>query len=766
MDTRTERGKAIIGLAMAAVMVVALVAMVPTVSAGQGSYPLGEGQSLLTIVKGTKHVNVTQLQWVNTNEAITIVGKTGTDIEGETHTINNASDFEVSTAWSKGLYSVLNSSGKPAGSISVVDPTLTAEIYLEDGTKVTNGAIVENQPFYVKVTTNFGAVLGNDGDRVTMKLSVVNPDNTAITEDQSPTPKSFTRTDVNTDTVRFPSENTSDYYHLTKRGTFTITAKLPTPGVNHPENNELEKSATSVTLDITTEAVSVDIETPEVMKGETVIVTGTGKSKTWYNLMISSGGGVFKTGVKDVRPGNYTASNGSVLAAPSARYATVKTDAAGKFRAEISTTGIDTGAYTVYVMKTDADLPEVGEEEDKDEYRVTEVSVTLTTDKATYVVGEDVVISGEAITGDYVIIAIDEEVVKYERIKADKTYEYRWTDSEKKIPGSYKIEVWNYPHTWSTWGSKYKDITESPDATVTIYLAEPSLTAEVSRTTVALGDEFWIRGTAPGQENVNLIVVSPKGTGGTVIDTGTVTSLPSIYYRTVSVSTVDYTFEHKVSVDENSDSGNYLVAVLSPGKDKQYNGLPAGTSAAKFVTELRKQYGLDTSSKSQDAMVSVIKDATVDAAGSDDFIVIAYVKCEEGKVLLNPIANVGVGEPLVVSGTTNRKDNHPIVITVKGPKELPAKTAYVENGTFNVTFDTTGATVGTYTVKADDGDGHIDEATVEILTAAPTPTPTATPTATRTPTSTPSPAGKIPGFEAIIAISTLIAVAYILRLKI
>ena len=46
---------------------------------------------------------------------------------------------------------------------------------------------------------------------------------------------------------------------------------------------------------------------------------------------------------------------------------------------------------------------------------------------------------------------------------------------------------------------------------------------------------------------------------------------------------------------------------------------------------------------------------------------------------------------------------------------------------FNATFDTTGATVGTYTVKADDGDGHTDETTVEILTAASTPTPTATP---------------------------------------
>jgi len=74
---------------------------------------------------------------------------------------------------------------------------------------------------------------------------------------------------------------------------------------------------------------------------------------------------------------------------------------------------------------------------------------------------------------------------------------------------------------------------------------------------------------------------------------------------------------------------------------------------------------------------------------------------------------------------------------------------------FNVTFDTTGAMVGTYTVKADDGDEHTDTVTVEILAVAPTPTPTptptttptATPTATATPTPTPTPS--VPGFEAV-----------------
>jgi PGF-CTERM protein len=51
-----------------------------------------------------------------------------------------------------------------------------------------------------------------------------------------------------------------------------------------------------------------------------------------------------------------------------------------------------------------------------------------------------------------------------------------------------------------------------------------------------------------------------------------------------------------------------------------------------------------------------------------------------------------------------------------------------------------------YFVKADDSDGHTDEATVEIVTVVPTPTATPTPT---------------PGFEPVFAITGLLAIAYL-----
>jgi PGF-pre-PGF domain-containing protein len=110
-------------------------------------------------------------------------------------------------------------------------------------------------------------------------------------------------------------------------------------------------------------------------------------------------------------------------------------------------------------------------------------------------------------------------------------------------------------------------------------------------------------------------------------------------------------------------------------------------------------------------------------------------------VTLDPIADVAIGEPLVVTGTSNREEGFAIMVTAKGAIEFAPQTVHVENGKFTATFDTTTAVGGTYTVKVDDGEGHMDEATATIG-AVPAPTPTA----------------EVPGFGALLtAVSLLTA---------
>ena len=98
---------------------------------------------------------------------------------------------------------------------------------------------------------------------------------------------------------------------------------------------------------------------------------------------------------------------------------------------------------------------------------------------------------------------------------------------------------------------------------------------------------------------------------------------------------------------------------------------------------------------------------------------VEYILIESAYVKLDTIEDVAIGDGLVVTGTTNHRDGCPIVITVKGPMDLQPQTAYVENGTFRVVFDTSYALPGVYTVKADDGDGHTDETTATILDSSP-----------------------------------------------
>ena len=142
-----------------------------------------------------------------------------------------------------------------------------------------------------------------------------------------------------------------------------------------------------------------------------------------------------------------------------------------------------------------------------------------------------------------------------------------------------------------------------------------------------------------------------------------------------------------------------------------------------------------------------------------------------------PIPDVTPGDDLVVTGTSSRKDETAVMVTVKGPVVGPAPVrAIVANGTWSATFDTSDAEVGVYTVKADDGD-KTAMATVNLISPAPTPTATeeVTPTVTETeaPTpvettatpeetaTTPAPTETPPGFQAIFALAGLGAVAYL-----
>lgn len=292
---------------------------------------------------------------------------------------------------------------------------------------------------------------------------------------------------------------------------------------------------------------------------------------------------------------------------------------------------------------------------------------------------------------------------------------------------------------------------------------------------VAIGDEYKISGECYGSDCVNVVIISPKGGSGSSL-TGDWSCGYDIYTLPVRRNM----FETKIDVDEDADTGLYLVMLLSPGTNGIYDGLGTDDLETGLYSEYEE---FQLSEKSQEKLASLFRELTCDSPGSDDVLEGLALRVETPYLALDDITDVAIGELLNITGTTNRGDGTVITVTVTGPSEA-VDIAEVMDGKFSATMDTSDLSIGTYVVVADDGDGHDDACSVNIEketqsseptfdsilkpTATPAPTapttapPVTTPVLTAIPT-TSEPTPEEPGFEAVFAITNLLAVAYLVR---
>jgi len=369
----------------------------------------------------------------------------------------------------------------------------------------------------------------------------------------------------------------------------------------------------------------------------------------------------------------------------------------------------DTGVYTIKV--TDLD--------ETDSYDTVDITVT---DKNvvfnvpdTVVIGQQFKIGGTVNTGDTVDIAVEGEIVeKLNDVVIGENGEF-WVGidtslqdapSAFKIPSSVRLNAYiDRRRGPGNIGANEKD-----DGSTAVLMTRGYLEAELSTPEVAQGDDFTITGTAPGAKSVSILIVAPKGFSGSNIE-----GEKEMYYSTTSVTASDNTFYKKISVGDNVDTGRYLIMLLSAGSDGKwgkfgYDELYNPDKPNDDTTSLG-QYTLTTGT--QEEMLERVEDQTF---LSDDQLWIDRVNVEPPYVSLDPIVDVTIGEPLGVSGTTNREEGYTILVTVKGPVKFAPQTVNVGKGRFNTVFETSNAVPGTYTVKVDDGDGNTDTATVTILT--------------------------------------------------
>ena len=380
----------------------------------------------------------------------------------------------------------------------------------------------------------------------------------------------------------------------------------------------------------------------------------------------------------------------------------------------------DTGTYKITATDYGTDYPNATRLDEED------IEITVSAKNVTFdvlsivVIGDKITIRGTATSGTYVDISVDDMLYsKLDDIVIEDgefSKEVITTEVGLYVPGIAELRAYIDCPFPSVAGSLPPTI---DDGSTNVFMVEPWLTTSLSMDSVYQEDEFMVSGSAPGSREVVILSVPPKGGGGkSLLDKG----VKGVALTKASVSTTDNTFSKKFWVQEDADSGVYYVIVLSPGMDGEWD--MTGTSNLETALYLRYRIPSLTSgiinTKTPDQIVEIFVDLT-QCAGSDDLMRILTIKVGKIETLtLNPMADVVVGNPLKVTGETSREDGSIIWITVKGRyQEIATQAAIVENNTFSVTFDTTGAQPGTYAVKAIDEYGYTAATTVDIIAETP-----------------------------------------------
>ena len=453
-------------------------------------------------------------------------------------------------------------------------------------------------------------------------------------------------------------------------------------------------------LEIGRIAIEADMTSTVELETVKLIVTGVAGDEIHVAASPLSDDVVFKAGIDD-----------TPMAATNWFADTIDADGIRRYAVEFH----DTGTYTIKVTVTGGDR-----EGDSDTVDITVLEKEVIFDLPPIVViGDRITIKGISTSGTYASVYLDDTL--YKKLvnivieDGEFSQEVRTTDIGMDVPGIVNLKAWIDCDK----AEGEERPSRSPDGVTNVLMLAPWLTASLSTDSIDQEDDFIVSGTAPGSTEVTLLCVPPKGGGGkSLLDKGQKGLSP----RKASVSTTDNTFSKKMTVQEDADSGVYYLIVLSSGMD----GVWGMTGKCDLEAALDQKYHISSltygiiCTKTQDQIVAIFEDLT-QAPGSDDLMQILTIKVGDiDSLTLNPIADVVVGNPLVVTGETSRKDGSIIWLTVKRQyQEIVPQAAIATDKSFSATFDTTGAQPGTYTVNANDGYGYTTATSVNIIAEAP-----------------------------------------------
>jgi PGF-CTERM protein len=359
-------------------------------------------------------------------------------------------------------------------------------------------------------------------------------------------------------------------------------------------------------------------------------------------------------------------------------------------------------------------------------------------------------------------------------VNDDNTWEYKWQTANLNIDaGTYTIYAVSTPNARDQLaGTQY--------GTVSIIIRKPFVTAQVSQSTVAQGDDMFIRGIAEGQPSQGVAIwIMGKN------------------YATRATESVndDGTFDYEVSgaLTSQMTSGQYFVVVQHP----MYNDLFDVEIQGNFVvgaypvrwSNLFALFGAGSLQGSDAANALTI---AMDNAAIDDTYTKLQFLVEVPEIRITPVTQKMVGDKFEVGGTTNLAVDDELLVEIYSssfgptPKEATGEFSGA-SGTVKVVRGTEGFNTWSFPVDATlfKADEYIVQVTAiglqtaqdvtattlfTVVDAVPTTVPTTAPPTTEPTTAPPTTVPTTvppttPGFGALVALIGLGAVAFLIVRK-
>jgi len=318
----TNKGKAIIGIAMAAIMIASVFAvMMPTSARTAGAIDKGD-----TIFIGEKHLDMTVF-----DTGTVFYGMKDTTADGETIELTDNTDFNVLSTYVTGLY---NTTGRDTTGtdLNIKEPTIGIDV-LVGTSSIVDGSVPQGGTFKVRASPNFGGVMkdATTGNDVNIKIKFTKPN--GITE-------SYPVTATNQE---FDTPFTTDDTWST--GTWKV--KVST---DKDTCNELDISSSQVEFDIRSEELTIEAEKDEVGRGDDMVLKVKGNPSAYYYLAIEDVKAGEEPAIKASDDVKYRGPGEGTTEKPCAAW--IKTGSDGIADIGIGTTGADKRTYTIHVYDT------------------------------------------------------------------------------------------------------------------------------------------------------------------------------------------------------------------------------------------------------------------------------------------------------------------------------------------------------------------------------------------------------------------------------